>query len=74
MLSVSQYIQNVEPTTYETLESLMVYLVRRLYTECLRRIAPKSDLRLRVEKPLAISFADAPAVEIFRTAEQLENL
>jgi len=30
-------------------------------------------LRLRVEKPMAISFAEAPVIEVFRTAEQMKS-
>jgi dihydroneopterin aldolase len=54
--------QIISITSYETLESLLAWVVQELRL--------KEDqaawIRLRMEKPLAVPFADAPAVEITR--------
>ena len=63
----------MEPTCFETLESLILYTVNRLYRNLLSAKVPESSLRLRVEKPMAISFAEAPVIEVFRTAEQMKS-
>ena len=63
----------MEPTCFETLESLILYTVNRLYVNLLSVRVPESSLRLRVEKPMAISFAEAPVIEVFRTAEQMKD-
>jgi len=34
---------------------------------------PEADLRVRIEKPLAIPYADAPAIEVFRRSRQLSK-
>lgn len=33
---------------------------------------PGSGIRLRIEKPMAVPFADAPSIEVFRSAAELQ--
>jgi len=65
--------QTVEPTLFETLESLVLYLIKRLSSEFMHDQMPEASLRVRIEKPLAVPYADAPAIEVFRTSEQLSK-
>ncbi|GAB7341303.1 hypothetical protein MBLNU457_7573t1 [Dothideomycetes sp. NU457] len=68
----AELVKIVEPTSFETLESLILYTVNRLYVGLMSSKMPESNLRLRVEKPMAIPFAEAPVIEVFRTAGQME--
>lgn len=59
--------QTISATEYQTLESLLSYVVEELKVRLFTREDDKGVwIRLRVEKPLAVPFADAPAVEITR--------
>ncbi|KAK5110572.1 hypothetical protein LTR62_005765 [Meristemomyces frigidus] len=59
--------QIIQDTEFETLESLADYTVKTLQSEMLSEQFPGSRVGLRLEKPRAIAFADAPAVEVLRT-------
>ncbi|KAF3045315.1 hypothetical protein E8E11_001423 [Didymella keratinophila] len=60
-------VQIVSATAYETLESLLAFVVQELKTKFFTREEDQSAyIRLRMEKPMAVPFADAPAVEITR--------
>ncbi|KAK1060334.1 hypothetical protein LTR74_011966 [Friedmanniomyces endolithicus] len=59
-------VQITQDTTFETLESLAEFTVKQLQERLLNKILPGSQVHLRLEKPRAIPFADAPAVEVFR--------
>lgn len=66
-------MQIINKTEYETLESLALHVLRELTKIYKPLQKPNSGLsiRLSLAKPQAISFADAPAIEVYRTAEQL---
>jgi len=55
--------QIIEHSSFETLESLADRTVTQLQAH---RALPGAQVRLWLEKPRAIAFADAPAVEVFR--------
>ncbi|KAK0944850.1 hypothetical protein LTR48_003474 [Friedmanniomyces endolithicus] len=59
-------VQITQDTSFETLESLAEFTVKQLQERLLNKILPGSQVHLRLEKPRAIPFADAPAVEVFR--------
>ncbi|KAK0775626.1 hypothetical protein LTR75_016516 [Friedmanniomyces endolithicus] len=59
-------VQITQDTSFETLESLAEFTVKQLQERLLNKILPGSQVQLRLEKPRAIPFADAPAVEVFR--------
>ncbi|KAK5714632.1 hypothetical protein LTR15_010815 [Elasticomyces elasticus] len=59
-------VQITQDTSFETLESLADFTVTQLQTRLLSEMLPGSQVQLRFEKPRAIAFADAPAVEVFR--------
>ena len=59
--------QIMQDTSFETLESLADFTVTQLQKRLLNQMLPGSQVQLRLEKPRAIAFADAPAVEVFRT-------
>ncbi|KAF2469189.1 uncharacterized protein BDR25DRAFT_264416 [Lindgomyces ingoldianus] len=60
-------VNAVSESSFETLESLSTMLVEELRQKFFR---PAKDdnafVRLRVEKPMAVPFAEAPAIEIMR--------
>ncbi|KJX92201.1 dihydroneopterin aldolase family protein [Zymoseptoria brevis] len=56
----------IEPTTYETLETLIEYTVTELRKRVLDQDFPGATLRLRMEKPRAIAWAEAPGLEVTR--------
>lgn len=58
--------QIVEETAFETLEALTQHTVERLGGEVLTAKTAAVRIHLRVAKPCAIPFAEAPVVEIFR--------
>ncbi|KAH6639600.1 hypothetical protein C7974DRAFT_135014 [Boeremia exigua] len=61
-------VQIVSATAYETLESLLAFVVQELKTKFFVKEEDQSAyIRLRMEKPMAVPFADAPAVEITRS-------
>ncbi|KZM25826.1 uncharacterized protein EKO05_0002545 [Ascochyta rabiei] len=60
-------VQIVSATAYETLESLLAFVVQELRaTFFIREEDQGAYICLRMEKPMAVPFADAPAVEITR--------
>ncbi|KAK5705239.1 hypothetical protein LTR97_002356 [Elasticomyces elasticus] len=59
-------VQITQDTSFETLESLADFTVIHLQKRLLSEMLPGSQVQLRFEKPRAIAFADAPAVEVFR--------
>jgi dihydroneopterin aldolase len=59
--------QQISATEFKTLESMLEWTVHVLREQFFNREGDKSSwIRLRIEKPLAVPFADAPAVEITR--------
>lgn len=68
-------IQFVETTAFKTLEGLGNELLVAVYQKIRTAFAPglRPNLRLRIEKPLAVPLADAPVVELYRTSRMLEN-
>jgi hypothetical protein len=65
------FLQLTSNSTFQTLEALSTYLSRKLMAfitsqEDIRRAHLKNDPRVRIklEKPTAVMFADAPAIEI----------
>lgn len=66
--------QIIDPTDFETLESLAVHILKELYQSYEPLKQDKTTIRLRLEKPQAVPWADAPAIEVFRTSEQLRKL
>ncbi|KAF2644637.1 hypothetical protein P280DRAFT_176138 [Massarina eburnea CBS 473.64] len=56
----------ISDTSFETLESLTTTVVQELREKFFTEQDAGSYIRLRIEKPLAVPFADAPAIEIFR--------
>ncbi|KAI8932495.1 hypothetical protein NX059_010677 [Plenodomus lindquistii] len=60
-------IQLVAETSFQTIESLLAWLMEELRQRFFTRDQDQDAwVRLRVAKPLAVPFADAPAVEIVR--------
>lgn len=57
----------MQDTSFATLEALADYTVKALQKRMLNQLLPGSQVQLRLEKPRAIAFADAPVIEIFRT-------
>ncbi|CAI6334440.1 unnamed protein product [Periconia digitata] len=56
----------IASSSFETLESLSTVVVDELRKNYFTAADEGSSIRLRVEKPLAVPFADAPAIEILR--------
>lgn len=56
----------IEESSFETLESLATTVVAQLMNGFVHSFSPGANIRLRVTKPMAVPFADAPAIEIFR--------
>ncbi|KAL1297942.1 hypothetical protein AAFC00_006455 [Neodothiora populina] len=63
--------QIIDLTGYETLESLVLHIVRNLYKNYVPLQQSGTSIRISLAKPQAVPFADAPAIEIYRTSEQL---
>ncbi|KAJ4310923.1 hypothetical protein N0V94_008193 [Neodidymelliopsis sp. IMI 364377] len=60
-------VQIVSATSYETLESLLAFVVQELRLKFFIKDEDQGAwIRLRMEKPMAVPFADAPAVEVTR--------
>ncbi|KAI9680983.1 MAG: hypothetical protein M1829_001063 [Trizodia sp. TS-e1964] len=60
--------KTIEEAAFETLESLASQVVAIIVKRFVFILSPGSDVRLRVEKPSAVPFADAPGVEIVRSS------
>lgn len=56
----------VQDTSFETLETLADFTVVQLRKKMLDEVLPGTRVQLRIEKPRAIAWADAPAVEVVR--------
>jgi hypothetical protein len=60
-------VQNISASEFQTLETMLEWTVQLLRKQFFTREEDQdSIIRLRIEKPLAVPFADAPAVEITR--------
>jgi hypothetical protein len=60
-------LQQISATEFQTLESMLEWTIQVLREQFFTREEDQNlVLRLRIEKPLAVPFADAPAVEITR--------
>ncbi|KAF2848584.1 hypothetical protein T440DRAFT_401030 [Plenodomus tracheiphilus IPT5] len=60
-------IQLVAATSFQTIESLLAWLIEELRQKFFTREGDQDAwIRLRIAKPLAVPFADAPAVEMMR--------
>ncbi|KAH7020624.1 hypothetical protein B0J12DRAFT_394911 [Macrophomina phaseolina] len=64
-------LQAAQYTGYETLEALAEKVAWVLFKDYIAGQSPGSNLRIRIEKPTAVPFADAPAIEIYRTQAQV---
>nr|POE99514.1 putative utp--glucose-1-phosphate uridylyltransferase [Quercus suber] len=64
-------VQIIEATSFETLESLAEHTIQQLRENLLNERLPGVQVRLRLAKPRAIVFADAPAVEVVRQVPTL---
>ncbi|KAF2151437.1 hypothetical protein K461DRAFT_314281 [Myriangium duriaei CBS 260.36] len=60
-------VQLVERTCFETLEALILHVAHGLDIAYLQRHAPDATLHVQIEKPLAVSWAAAPCLEIMRS-------
>lgn len=58
--------QIIQETSFETLEMLADFTITQLRKKMLDAVLPGTRVQLRIEKPRAVAFADAPAVEIVR--------
>ncbi|EME83395.1 uncharacterized protein MYCFIDRAFT_121387, partial [Pseudocercospora fijiensis CIRAD86] len=56
----------IKQTAFETLETLADFTVTQLRKKILDAVLPGTKVQLRIEKPRAIAWADAPVVEIVR--------
>lgn len=64
---MTNVVQQISATAFQTLESMLEWTVQLLRKQFFTRAEDQSSwIRLRIEKPLAVPFADAPAVEITR--------
>ncbi|KAI5367359.1 Putative dihydroneopterin aldolase/epimerase domain-containing protein [Septoria linicola] len=59
-------VEIIQDTAYETLETLVEVAYAQLTRQLPHAAPPGTILRLRIEKPRAIAFADAPVLEIVR--------
>ncbi|KAK4504491.1 hypothetical protein PRZ48_005407 [Zasmidium cellare] len=59
-------VQIIQDTSFETLETLADFTVVQLRKKMLDSVLPGTRVQLRIEKPRAIAWADAPAVEVLR--------
>lgn len=57
----------ISETSFQTIESMLEWVMQQLREKFFNKDTDKSTVvRLRIEKPMAVPFADAPAVEITR--------
>ncbi|KAF2655012.1 hypothetical protein K491DRAFT_679233 [Lophiostoma macrostomum CBS 122681] len=59
-------VKAVSDSSFETLESLLTFVVLELREKFFTKDDEGSYIRLRVEKPMAVPLADAPVIEILR--------
>ncbi|KAF2207248.1 hypothetical protein CERZMDRAFT_88630 [Cercospora zeae-maydis SCOH1-5] len=62
-----EVVNIVQETAYETLETLVEHVYSQLLRKLPQVLSAGTRFRLRMEKPRAIAFADAPVIEIVRT-------
>jgi dihydroneopterin aldolase len=61
-------LQHISASEFQTLESMLEWIIDLLKNDFFQRKEDENSvIRLRIEKPLAVPFADAPAVEITRS-------
>ncbi|KAF2481387.1 Dihydroneopterin aldolase-domain-containing protein [Neohortaea acidophila] len=60
------FAQLIEDSSFETLESLAEWVVKQLADRLSAQNIPCEVIRLKLDKPRAIAFADHPSVEITR--------
>jgi hypothetical protein len=58
------WLQIIEKTDFETLETLVEHTFKELRLVFERRGIKPSVVHLRFEKPCAVPFADAPVIEV----------
>jgi dihydroneopterin aldolase len=64
---VTDPLQHISSSEFQTIESMLDWVVQLLREQFFTRDEDQAAVvRLRIEKPLAVPFADAPAVEITR--------
>ncbi|KAF1846136.1 uncharacterized protein K460DRAFT_395624 [Cucurbitaria berberidis CBS 394.84] len=64
----------ISESSYQTIESLLAWLIEELKQKFFTREEDQDAwIRLRIEKPLAVPFADAPAVEITRPVRSSQD-
>jgi dihydroneopterin aldolase len=64
-------LQLISNSSFQTIESLLAWLVDELREKFFTKEADDDAwIRLRISKPQAVPFADAPAVEIMRPVRQ----
>ncbi|KAF2712698.1 hypothetical protein K504DRAFT_452851 [Pleomassaria siparia CBS 279.74] len=61
-------VEAISNSSFETLESLSTMVMQELREKFFTESDDESYIRIRFEKPMAVPFADAPAIEIFRRA------
>ena len=66
-------LQIIDQTAYETLESLALHVVQELFRVYAPLQQSGTSIRLSLAKPQAVPFADAPAIEVYRTSDQLRG-
>ncbi|KAI9841406.1 MAG: hypothetical protein M1837_000739, partial [Sclerophora amabilis] len=59
-------VKTVEESAFETLETLATKAVSILIKHFVFRVCPGVEVRIRVEKPSAVTLAEAPGIEIVR--------
>ncbi|OJD32440.1 folic acid synthesis protein [Diplodia corticola] len=64
-------LKAVENTDFETLEALAERVAHVLFKSFIAGESSGSNLRIRIEKPTAVPLADFPAIEIYRTQDQV---
>ncbi|KAB2570207.1 hypothetical protein DBV05_g11129 [Lasiodiplodia theobromae] len=64
-------LKAVENTSFETLEALAEKVAHVLFDTFIKGESSTSNLRVRIEKPSAVPLADFPAIEIYRTQQQV---
>jgi dihydroneopterin aldolase len=64
---VPNTLQEISATDFQTIESMLEWVVQLLRQQFFTKEEDKDAwIKLRIEKPMAVPFADAPAVEITR--------
>ena len=66
--------QSIRQTSFETLESLADLTMERLVDIVLKDNISCTHAKLTIEKPRAIAFADAPAVEYWKSMSSTADM